>query len=98
MRRSFVRGCGEPIAPDRGPSVDISAEMVQRARSRAVEEGVSNVAFERGDAQIHPFPAAHFDLIISRFGTMFFADPVSAFTHLARAARPGAPGHVGVAE
>lgn len=70
--------------------VDISEEMLERARFRSVEEGVSNVAFERGDAQIHPFPPAHFDLIISRFGTMFFADPVVAFTNVARAARSGA--------
>jgi SAM-dependent methyltransferase/predicted alpha/beta hydrolase family esterase len=70
--------------------VDISEEMLERARRRGAEAGVSNVVFERGDAQIHPFPPAHFDLIISRFGTMFFADPVAAFTHVARAARPGA--------
>jgi SAM-dependent methyltransferase/predicted alpha/beta hydrolase family esterase len=70
--------------------VDISEEMLERARRRSVEEGVSNVVFERGDAQIHPFLPAHFDLIISRFGTMFFADPVAAFSHVARAARPGA--------
>jgi SAM-dependent methyltransferase len=70
--------------------VDISEEMVARARRQSVEEGVSNVGFERGDAQIHPFPPSHFDLIISRFGTMFFADPVAAFSNVARAARPGA--------
>ena len=73
-----------------GLGVDTSEQMLERARSRSADEGVSNLAFERGDAQIHPLPAAHFDLIISRFGTMFFADPVAAFTHLARAARPGA--------
>lgn len=70
--------------------VDISEEMLERARFQSAEEGVSNVAFERGDAQIHPFPPAHFDLIISRFGSMFFADPVAAFSNVARAARPGA--------
>ncbi|MEO8178799.1 MAG: methyltransferase domain-containing protein [Deltaproteobacteria bacterium] len=70
--------------------VDISEEMLERARCRSAEEGVSNAVFERGDAQIHAFPPAHFDLIISRFGTMFFADPVVAFRHVARAARPGA--------
>jgi SAM-dependent methyltransferase/pimeloyl-ACP methyl ester carboxylesterase len=70
--------------------VDISEEMLERARRRSAEEGVSNVIFERGDAQAHPFSSAHFDLIISRFGTMFFADPVAAFTHIARAARTGA--------
>ena len=70
--------------------VDTSEEMLERARHRSAEEGVPNVTFEQGDAQIHPFPPAHFDLIVSRFGAMFFADPVAAFTHIARAARPGA--------
>jgi SAM-dependent methyltransferase len=70
--------------------VDISEEMLERARCRSAEEGVCNVVFERGDVETHPFSPAHFDLIISRFGTMFFADPVAAFTHIARAARPGA--------
>src|SRR5262249_44031826 len=49
-----------------------------------------NATFERGDAQVHPFPPARFDLVISRFGTMFFADPIAAFTNIARAARTGA--------
>jgi SAM-dependent methyltransferase len=70
--------------------VDVSEEMLVRARRRSALEGISNVAFERGDAQIHPFSAEQFDLIISRFGSMFFADPVAAFRHIARAARPGA--------
>lgn len=70
--------------------VDTSAQMLERARLRSAEEGIFNVVFERGDAQIHPLPPAHFDLIISRFGTMFFADPPAAFSHVAHAARPGA--------
>jgi SAM-dependent methyltransferase len=69
--------------------VDTSAEMLARARHRSAVEHVANVAFEQGDAQVHPFAPASFDLMISRFGTMFFADPVAAFTHLARAVRPG---------
>jgi SAM-dependent methyltransferase len=70
--------------------VDISREMIERARRRAAEEGLHNATFERGDAQVHPFPPAHFDVVLSRFGTMFFADPIAAFTNLARAARTGA--------
>lgn len=70
--------------------VDISEEMVQTARRRSAEERVRNVAFELADAQHHAFPAAHFDLCISRFGVMFFADPVAAFTNIARAMRPDA--------
>jgi ubiquinone/menaquinone biosynthesis C-methylase UbiE len=70
--------------------VDLSAPMLARARRRSEEEGLHNVNFEQGDAQVHPFPPAHFDLGISRFGTMFFADPVAAFTNIGRALRPGA--------
>jgi ubiquinone/menaquinone biosynthesis C-methylase UbiE len=70
--------------------VDISEEMLQVARRRSAEEGLRNVAFEAADAQDHAFPAAHFDLCISRFGMMFFADPVAALANIARAMRPGA--------
>lgn len=70
--------------------VDLSEEMLGVARRRSADEGLRNVAFELGDAQHHPFPAAHFDLCISRFGAMFFADPIAAFTNVARAMRPDA--------
>ncbi|HEY7102585.1 MAG TPA: methyltransferase domain-containing protein [Mycobacteriales bacterium] len=68
--------------------VDVSAAAVARARRVARDEGLPNVAFECGDAQVHPFPEGGFDLAISRFGTMFFADPVAAFGNLGRALRP----------
>lgn len=70
--------------------VDTSEEMLQVARRRSAEEGLRNITFELGDAQNHPFPAVYFDLCISRFGTMFFADPLVAFTNIARAMRPDA--------
>jgi SAM-dependent methyltransferase len=69
--------------------IDLSAPMLTRARERATAEGVGNVSFEQGDAQIHPFPAGGFDVAISRFGIMFFADPVAAFTNLRRALANG---------
>ncbi|MER5322648.1 class I SAM-dependent methyltransferase [Streptosporangium roseum] len=69
--------------------IDLSAPMLRRARACAADEGVANVAFERGDAQIHPFPDAGFDVAVSRFGIMFFADPVAAFANIGRALRPG---------
>lgn len=69
--------------------LDLSAPMLERARLRAEEEGVGNVRFERGDAQVHPFEPASADVAISRFGVMFFADPVAAFTNVGRAVRPG---------
>jgi SAM-dependent methyltransferase len=70
--------------------VDTSSEMLEVARRRSDEAGLRNIAFEEGDAQHHEFPAARFDLCISRFGVMFFADPALAFTNVARAMRPGA--------
>jgi len=69
--------------------VDLSAPMLTRARATAVREGITNVAFEQGDAQVHPFPDRGFDVAVSRFGVMFFADPVAAFTNIGHALRPG---------
>lgn len=71
--------------------VDASATMVAQAHRLAEADGLRNVRFEQADAQVHPFPPERFTLGISRFGTMFFADPVEAFTNIARALRPGAP-------
>ncbi|TDD21769.1 class I SAM-dependent methyltransferase [Kribbella turkmenica] len=68
--------------------VDISAEMV--ATARKLSEHLPNVSFEQADVQHHQFPPEQFSLAVSRFGTMFFTDPVAAFTNIARALRPGA--------
>ncbi|MFD8543001.1 class I SAM-dependent methyltransferase [Streptomyces sp. NPDC059649] len=69
--------------------LDLSRPMLARARDTAEREGLGNVRFEAGDAQVHTFPPETFDVVISRFGVMFFADPVAAFAHLRRAVRPG---------
>ena len=68
--------------------VDLSAQMIDRARESAQAEGLRNVTFERADAQVHRFPPEQFDLAISRFGTMFFDDPAAAFANIGRALRP----------
>jgi Methyltransferase domain len=47
------------------------------------------VSFQHGDVQVHPFGPARFDVVISRFGVMFFEDPVAAFTNIRSAVRPG---------
>lgn len=70
--------------------VDISGPMLERARQLSDDEGLPNITFQQADAQVHRFPPTHFDLCISRFGTMFFADPVAAFTNIGSALRPGA--------
>jgi RimJ/RimL family protein N-acetyltransferase/trans-aconitate methyltransferase len=81
--RDAARSAGEGSAL----GVDVSASMIERARELAREERLHNVAFEQGDAQVHRFPEAGFDLAISRFGTMFFDDPVAAFANIAVALR-----------
>jgi SAM-dependent methyltransferase len=69
--------------------IDLSAQMLEVARSRAQHEGVANVGFVQGDAQVHPFEPSSYDLAISRFGAMFFEDPVAAFANVGAALRPG---------
>jgi SAM-dependent methyltransferase len=69
--------------------LDLSTRMIERARQRAREEGLANVTFEESDAQIHDFTAASFDVAISRFGCMFFEDPVAAYANIGRAVRSG---------
>ncbi|MEU7115135.1 class I SAM-dependent methyltransferase [Streptomyces sp. NPDC046182] len=68
--------------------IDLSAPMLDRARRDAAAEGLDNVTFEQGDAQVHPFPDDGFDVLLSRGGVMFFADLVAAFTNLRRALQP----------
>ena len=65
--------------------VDISEPMIAIARTRAEGQDVP-ASFVCTDAQIYPFEPAKFDMIMSRFGVMFFDDPVQAFSNLLRAA------------
>jgi ubiquinone/menaquinone biosynthesis C-methylase UbiE len=69
--------------------VDLSGPMLARARATAADEEVPNVTFVQGDAQVYPFKAGGFDVAISRFGIMFFSDPVAAFANIGRGLRPG---------
>jgi SAM-dependent methyltransferase len=88
-------GCGSgqttlQLADAVGPGgrvvgVDISSQLLAAARRRNER---AQVAFERADAQTHAFDQP-FDAIYSRFGVMFFADPVAAFANLRRALKPG---------
>ena len=91
-------GCGEgqstrdaarAAAPGRVLGVDVSAPALERARRLAVDEELDNVTYELGDAQVHPFVPGQYDVAISRFGTMFFSDPVTAFGNIAQALRAG---------
>jgi SAM-dependent methyltransferase len=82
----FAQAVGEH---GRVVGVDISEPMLAGARKRIAESGLGNVSLIEADAQFHPFEPDRFDLITSRFGVMFFADPVAAFRNVLPAARPG---------
>jgi ubiquinone/menaquinone biosynthesis C-methylase UbiE len=69
--------------------VDISTPMLARASERARAEKLANLRFENADAQTFAFTPNSVDLIFSRFGVMFFADPAAAFANLARATAGG---------
>jgi ubiquinone/menaquinone biosynthesis C-methylase UbiE len=69
--------------------IDISDPMLAAAQARAEREGAP-ASFIRANAQNHAFEPASFDMIISRFGVMFFDDSVRAFANLRRAAKDGA--------
>ena len=85
-----TRQAARAAAPGRVVGVDVSARMLDRARQLTADERLDNVRYELGDAQVHQFDPAGFDLAISRFGTMFFSDPAVAFANIAAALRPGA--------
>lgn len=68
--------------------LDISEPMIEAARQRARHQGIATT-FICADASSHAFEAGAFDLIASRFGVMFFDDPIAAFGNLRRASRPG---------
>ncbi|WP_225826504.1 class I SAM-dependent methyltransferase [Streptomyces naphthomycinicus] len=91
-------GCGSGqttrLAALRAPrghalGLDLSGPMLAEARARARQEDIANASFAQGDAQVHPFEEAAFDAVISRYGVMFFADPVAAFANVGRALTPG---------
>lgn len=90
-------GCGATVlalANRVGPGgvvtgLDVSAPMSARARERIAAAGLINAKVVVADAATHAFPPADVDLLFSRFGIMFFADPVAAFANLRRALRKG---------
>lgn len=87
---STTRGIARQLDPNRDcVGVDISQQMIDAARTLAEQEGVP-AKFICADAQTHAFAPASFDMIMSRFGVMFFADPVRAFANLRDAASTGA--------
>lgn len=92
-------GCGAgatslALAQGVGPNgsvlgIDISRALLDRAEKRREEAGLKQVEFLLADAQTHTFEPGAFDLLVSRFGAMFFADPVAGYRNLLSALRPG---------
>jgi SAM-dependent methyltransferase len=66
--------------------VDVSEPMLARARQAAPKD--LPVDFVRADATIYPFEPASFDVLASRFGVMFFADPALSFANMRKALKP----------
>ena len=89
-------GCGAGattvmFAQKVGPSgrvlgLDVSAPML--ARARAVAPQGMPVEFMLADATVYPFEPAGFDLLASRFGVMFFAEPALSFANMRKALKP----------
>ena len=92
-------GCGSgastfPVARQVAPvgkvvGIDVSQPMLARAKQHLATTGLNNVSFVKADAQTHAFEAQQFDLIFSRFGVMFFDDPVAAFRNLGETLKLG---------
>lgn len=70
--------------------VDISAPMLEIARGRGQPEDAAALTFLQADAATWAFDAASFDLLFSRFGVMFFDDPIAAFSNMRRALKADA--------
>lgn len=66
--------------------VDVSGPMLERARASAPKE--LPLEFALADATVYPFAPQSFDLLASRFGVMFFADPALSFSNLRKALKP----------
>lgn len=75
-------------AGDGCAGIDVSQPMIEAARARTRDQAIP-VEFIVGDAQTFPFEPGAFEVLVSRFGVMFFDDPVAALANLRRATRPG---------
>jgi SAM-dependent methyltransferase len=80
--RAFAEKVG---AAGRVLGVDVSAPMLQRARQVAPQN--ARIEFRLADASVYPFKPDWYDLIVSRFGVMFFAEPAASFANLRKALR-----------
>jgi SAM-dependent methyltransferase len=86
---STTRAAGKTVIEGSALGVDVSLAMLRHATRRAHEDGLTNVRFDHGDAQVHAFTPGTGDIAISRFGVMFFSDPVAALVNIAGGLRRG---------
>ena len=96
--RAVDVGCGwgdtaielaRKVGPDgRVLGLDCCDAFLEKGRNDAASEGLSNVRFVAADVQTYPFEP-HFDFAFSRFGMMFFSNPVAAMRNVRKALRPG---------
>jgi len=84
--REAARAVG---AGGRATGLDLSGPMLEVARTAAKDEGLDNVEFVQADAQVHDFGNPSYDVAVSQFGVMFFADPVVAMSNIRGALAPG---------
>ena len=83
-----TRDLATVVAPDgKVVGIDLSAAILAHAR-QGIETG-RRVRFIEADAQCFAFETGAFDAAYSRFGVMFFADPIAAFRNIRRSLRPG---------
>ncbi len=93
-------GCGDLTlalahslgAEGRVLAVDVSGPMLAQAQARAAREtpgALAPIEWALQDASVYEFPKVEFDVIASRFGVMFFADPIAAFANIRSALKPG---------
>jgi ubiquinone/menaquinone biosynthesis C-methylase UbiE len=77
----------EAVRPDGSVTgIDIAPPMIAAARQRVT---ASEIEWLVADAASYDFPPNTYDAVISRFGVMFFTDPVAGFRNLCEATRPG---------
>ncbi len=69
--------------------IDMTPAMLDRARQLAAEQGIGNVAWERGDVGRLPYPDGAFDIVVTRFSMHHFLDPLAVLREMVRVCAPG---------
>ena len=84
MRLSNLVGRGGEVL-----AVDLSKPMLEKAKNTGKSLGINNVSFLEVDAEVFSLPQSQYDAVFSRFGVMFFEDPIKAFRNFNVALKPG---------